>query len=255
MHNEFLAEPPPLPRLFSIRAVSIGIFVGGPLAAGYFIGQNYRQLGNVRAANVAFTVGIASTGVMLGILFNLPSEVAERIGRLFPAVYTPLAAYLAHWLQGEAIQQALEKGARKATGWVIAGWSIAALVVTLGAIIPFALAMPPLGFHGEKHTFGPKGAYEIYAAGEVSPEKIKALADYLIRCEYFNGEDLHLAQVVKDNNAYTLELPFDREHWDKPDFLKFIKTIKMEIEQTVLMGKLTLLIVDEDYSKKYRKEI
>lgn len=256
MHNEFLAEPPPLPRLFSVRAVGIGAFVGGPLAAGYFIGQNYRRLGKARAANIAFAIGIASTVTLFGTILLLPAEITERIPRqLIPGLYTPLAVYLAKRLQDDAINQAIAKGARKASGWVITGWSIASLIVTIGAVIPFALAMPPLGFHGEKHTYGPKGVYEIYSAGEVSPEEIKTLADYLIRCEYFNGEDLHLAQVVKSGNAYTLELPFDREHWDKPDLLAFLKNIKAEIEQSVLKGKLTLIIVDEDYSKKYRKEI
>jgi hypothetical protein len=256
MANEFLAEPPLPPRLFSVRAISVGAFVGGPLAAACFIGVNFGRLGHRRAARMAFAVGLISTVLLLWGITSVPSEIGDRLPRqLIPAIYTALAAYLAQRLQGDEIKRAIEQGARKVSGWVIAGWSVLSLVVTIGGVIPFALAVPPFGFHGEKQIFGPKGAYEVYYDGGVTQTETKALADYLMGCEYFSGEERHAVQVVKNGSGYTLSLAIDRQHWDKPELLASLKNAGAEIQQSALRGNLKLILVDEDFAKTYRKEL
>jgi hypothetical protein len=256
MPNEFVTEPSQPPRLFSIRAISVGTFVGGPLTAGIFIGLNYRRLGNERFAKMAFVAGVVSTFVLGLSIMLVPSEISERIPNSFiPMIYTSIAVSMANWLQGDEINRAMQKGALKASGLVITGWSIAALVVTLCTIAPFALAVPPFGFHGDKESFGPDGAYRVYYQGGVSKAELEKLADYLTESGYFNdGHDLAV-QVVKQNNDYTLSLPIDRRQWDRPELLDDLRNARSEIEQLVLTGKLTLILVDEDLRKTYRKEL
>jgi len=256
MTNSFLAEPPRAPRLFSTRAVGVGALVGGPIAAGTMIGLNYRRLGNSRACWYAFAGGALLTALMFWGLFNVPSEIVDRIPRqLMPAIYGPLAGYLAARLQGDGIRKAIEGGARKASAWAVAGWSIGSVVVTLGMIVPFALASPPLGFHGEKLAFGPHGAYEIYFAKGVDEPRREAVEKYLEHTGYFEGGNERPAQVDQQRGAYIVSLAIVRENWDKPDLLQYLGTVRADLEQFVLKGKVSLLLVDQDFARTYRKAI
>jgi len=256
MTNEFVVKPPQLLRLFSTRAVGIGAFVGGPLAAGIFMGLNFRRLGKSRASNVTFVIGLVLTALLIWGVVSIPAEINERIPRdLLPAIYAPLAAYLAHLLQGDAIKQAIENGARKASGWAITAWSLASLIVTLGVVILFALATPPLGFHGEKQTFGPGKVYDVYYEGGVSNAEVKALADYLIHAEFFSGNNHRAVHLAKRDGEYTLSLPIQRQYWDKSDLLIYLKGVRTDMEGSILKGKLTLVLVDEDFKKTYRKKL
>ncbi len=168
MTSNLPAEPPPSPRLFSIWAVGIGALVGGPLGGGVLIGLNYRRLGDRPAATKAFAAGAIATVVLLWLFFGPPAGVTYWIPKaLIPAVCGPLAAYLVVRLQGDAIRRVIGSGAAGATAGETAAWTAGALVVTLGALLPFLLLRAPLGFYGQKHAFGPRDAYQVYFAGRI----------------------------------------------------------------------------------------
>lgn len=129
------------------------------------------------------------------------------------------------------------------------------MIITLLAIIPFALATPSFGFRGEKQTFGAKGAYAVYFEGDVDRAEVKAVADLLIEREYFSDDVSGEVQLVKRAGVYTLSLPYGREVWEKSDLLATLRQVRDELEKNILHGKVTLVLVDEDFRKTYRKEL
>jgi|SRR5882724_2617394 len=254
MMNEFLAEPAK-PRFFSVRAIGAGAFFGGPLASFFFIGMNFRRLGNHRAANRTFVIGFAATLLLFFGYLVLPAEISEKIPReLMPILYVPLISYVAERLQGDAIKNALMNGSAKVSAWVIAGWSVVSLVATLAMILPVVLLLPPFGFHGEKQTFGPAGAYEVYVEGDITPTEVNALVDYLIKVQYFSGPNRQAIHLAKRADDFTLSLPVDRANWDKEDIHRALGNLKADMGRSVFKGKFILILVAEDRNRIYRRE-
>ena len=66
-------------KLHSMRGILIGTFLGGPLAAGYLVMENYQNLGNRDSASKSLIYGILGTIILFGITLALPEEIMDRI--------------------------------------------------------------------------------------------------------------------------------------------------------------------------------
>ena len=56
-------------RLYTERAISIGTFVGGPLAGAILFAQNFKALGMPIAARTSIFVGVGGLVLLFTILF------------------------------------------------------------------------------------------------------------------------------------------------------------------------------------------
>ncbi len=244
------------PRLFSPLATGLGTFFCGPLAGGVLIGLNYRRLGDHGSAIKAWAAGIVVTVLLLWGVVLVPLDLMDRIPTaLIPAICGPLAAFLTGRLQGDRIRQAIAGGAGRTSAWETAGWSLGALVVGVGLFVPFALARPPLGFHGQKHAFGPRGLYQVYYAGRISADARESLERYLTRTGYFVDDTPRLAQLAKRGGTYVLSLGIGRGDWDQPELVRHLNDVRGDLEEFVLRGKVRVEMVDQGRFRIYRREI
>lgn len=98
-------------KLYSKKAIGIATFIGGPLAAGYMMRQNYINLNNFRDGNRALTIGIVTTILLFAALFALPEEIMNKIPNyILPAIYTGIVYLIVERLQGFALNQHEEAG-------------------------------------------------------------------------------------------------------------------------------------------------
>ncbi|MBT34046.1 MAG: hypothetical protein CMO01_30655 [Thalassobius sp.] len=124
-------------KLYSQRAISIATFLASPLAAGYFIRENYRALGKNEAGHKAFLIGLVSTILLFGGILLIPEEVLEKIpNQLFPIIYTAITFAIVEKTQGEVLKQHKANGYEFYSAWRAAG--IAALLL-LAICIPVVI--------------------------------------------------------------------------------------------------------------------
>lgn len=79
-------------RMYTPSQVALGSFWGGPIAAAYFIHQNFQALEKHREAALTRTLGVIATLVFLLTLPFLPESFPSL---LIPLIYTSLALMVA----------------------------------------------------------------------------------------------------------------------------------------------------------------
>jgi hypothetical protein len=130
--EENILVAPPNYKLYDDRAVFVGTFIGGPLAAGYLIAENYKNLEERGKVLKTWLFAILATIVIIGVAFLIPTSSGSP-SYILPLLYSWFASYLAKWLQGDRI-----KLHRRDMGELYTRWR-AALVGLIGLVITFVI--------------------------------------------------------------------------------------------------------------------
>ncbi|MCZ6674187.1 MAG: hypothetical protein O7C75_14755 [Verrucomicrobia bacterium] len=232
--------------LFSIRAIGVATFLGGPLAGGVLIGLNFDKLGNKKARNYAYVLGTLSTVLIFWGILSLPSSIIDRVPNLLiPAIYTFIVVNLAKKFQLKAIESNLERGGNNGSGWVVAGVSLVAMALILATIVGYAWSIKPYEFEGEAYIHGIQ-KNEIYHNEDVEEQTLKQFGDYLMEWGYFHPEYAGTAQIQKVNSGYKVYLAYPKMHWIDPGFLEKIRSLGSDLEEQVLKDKVAIILVSED---------
>lgn len=121
-------------KLYSQRAISIATFLGGPLAAGYLVRENYLELNKPDEAKKAFIYGLLTTVAVFGFIFIMPESIMEKVpNQIIPLIYTAIIYYVVEQTQGETLKLHKELGNEFYSGWKAAriGFVSLLLLITL----------------------------------------------------------------------------------------------------------------------------
>lgn len=131
--EEDILQPSPEYKMYSYRSITLSTFLGGPLATGYLIAENFRQLGETAKFRTAWIVAIASTAVIIGVLLFVPG-IEKAPSFLFPVIYMGIASFLVKRYQGEPIKVHQENGGQFYSVWrgLLAG--VIAAVATFAVV-------------------------------------------------------------------------------------------------------------------------
>lgn len=122
-------------KFYSQRAISIATFLGGPLAAGYLVRENYLSLNKPDEAKKAFVYGLLATVAVFGFIFMMPESIMEKVpNQIVPLIYTVIIYYIVEQTQGETLNLHKELGNEFYSGWKAAGVGFVSLLL-LGAVI------------------------------------------------------------------------------------------------------------------------
>lgn len=261
MSNEASSSPipevePPSAKLFTAKAIGIGAFIGGPLAATTLLGLNFSQLGRKKQRNQTYLLGLGLTLSYFWLVSEIPQSVLDKIPTAAWGGLTGLIAYLlTENLQGELLRTHFAKLGQKASGWAVTGWSTLSLVVTLALILFLYVPMlTPFEFEKPVYSDGLLGN-EIYHGENVETETVKALGQYLVNIEYFDSEYSVPVQIRLEEEKYELYLSCLRDRWEDPATLSIFRNFAADIEADVLNKPVTIVLVDEDFNGVYRKRL
>ena len=123
-------------KLYSLKAIGGATFLGGPLAAGYMIGENYKALGKPNEGRTALVIGIVATILLFAGLFLIPEQTIDKIPRqLIPLIYTGIIWGIVEWKQGAILKSHEENGNSFFSGWKAAGIGfISLLIISVGIL-------------------------------------------------------------------------------------------------------------------------
>ena len=131
-------------KLYSEKAIMIATFFGGPVVAGYMMGENYKALNEEKLGVRSFVTGLLFSILMYAALFTLPDTILDSIPSVFiPAAYTFIVALIFHKYQKAAVLKHKENGGKFYSGWKAAGIGGLFLIVQIAVIFLFVYLVVP----------------------------------------------------------------------------------------------------------------
>ena len=132
-------------KLYQAKGIWIATALGGPLATGYLMWYNFKQLDESEKATNSIIISLGVTFLITALLFVLPESIVDKIpSYLFTSAYLGVAIPLVNQQQGEALKRHLKNNGEFESNWKAAGVGILA---ALYFIIVFILyAIPVLDF-------------------------------------------------------------------------------------------------------------
>lgn len=128
--------------LYSLRAISLATFFGGPLAASYLVKRNFEAFGKDKQGRNALIMGIAFTVAMFGLLFSLPEEIADKIPNfILPVIYTGIIALLVEWKLGARMHKHADEGGEFHSLWKAFFVGLVFLVILMAGVFSTVFVM------------------------------------------------------------------------------------------------------------------
>ncbi len=128
--------------LFTPLQVGIGTFMGGPLAAAYYLMSNFDVLNQQKEARYSLLIGILFTMAILGILPILPERFPDYI---LPISYAFAAAHIVKIKQLSKNKIAKSKKYQFRSNWKAVLVSFLGLIAFIIALIVYVFLLGFLG--------------------------------------------------------------------------------------------------------------
>lgn len=129
--------------LYSQKSIGIATFIGGPMAAGYLIRENYRSLDEPDKGRSALILGFVATAVIFFVIFSLPESIIDKVpNQILPAVYTLIIYLIVEKIHGDILNRHKEFKNKFYSAWKAAGIGILSLAIILISAFGFALFSP-----------------------------------------------------------------------------------------------------------------
>ena len=132
----------PARKIYSINAIWVGTFLGGPLSAGYLIAENFKAFGQRNKVGPTWIIAIIVTGVIFGGVFLIP-EIEAIPQQIIPLTYSVIAYAVATHFQGERIKQFTLESEKAFSMWRAVGISLLWCVITFAPFFLLLLLTDP----------------------------------------------------------------------------------------------------------------
>jgi len=143
-----------LTKLYSDKAIGIATFIGGPLAAGILVRQNFKNLGRSDLAKSTLFISIISTILLIVIIFSIPEQIIDKIPNIIiPSIYTGIIYLIVDKYQGQTLKIHKENGGLFYSNWKAAGVGAVSMIVFLLSMFAYVYFMPD-GFDTLKYDNG-----------------------------------------------------------------------------------------------------
>jgi hypothetical protein len=130
--NNFTDNQSLIRKFYSLRAITIATYLGGPVAAGYLARQNFIRLGKENYGGYSLIIGILSTLFIIIGLFSIPEPIMNKIpNAVIPLFYTAIIYLLIEKLQGRELKEHKDSNGAFYSGWKAAGIGAVCLVFLL----------------------------------------------------------------------------------------------------------------------------
>ena len=132
MHaNDLPAKP-----LYLEKAMSIAVFLGGPLPVAYIMASNFSALGETEKVLPTWGITLAFTVVYVSLLLSVP--VLQEVPQvLFPLTIMILAGFAYRKWQLPQINRSIDRGAKVFSNWRGAGVGLGFLLLNLVIYLAF----------------------------------------------------------------------------------------------------------------------
>jgi len=130
-------------KFYSKRAIGGATFLGGPLAAGYLIRENYLQLNEPDKGKQVLIYSIIASFLLFGGIFLIPENLIDKIPKiLIPAIYTGLISLYVEHIQGDVLNAHKTLGNTFQSIWKSIVIGIISLIIISTIVLAFIFLSP-----------------------------------------------------------------------------------------------------------------
>jgi len=196
----------PTEKIYKDRAIWVGTFLGGPLAAGYLIAENFKAFNEFDKAKMTWIYAIIATIVVFGGVFLIPDNV-KMPNQVIPLIYTAIAYYLVKHFQGQNISTHLDSGGQLFSWWRTIAVGLIGLAITIIPIFGFALLSDETSNIGtDTKTYGIMKHEIAFDKNNISESEVNKIADGFIKTTFFDEAVTKFVYAKKVNNNYELSI-------------------------------------------------
>lgn len=125
-------------KLYSLKSIALGSFIGSPLAAGYLISENYKALNEPDKARNTIITYIIATILLFIVLFLIPEEILDKVPSfIIPIIYTAIIGVIVEKQQGAILRSHEENGNELYSGWRAAGIGLVTVVIIIALVFGY----------------------------------------------------------------------------------------------------------------------
>ncbi|WP_281232565.1 hypothetical protein [Flavobacterium gelatinilyticum] len=129
----------PQQKIYSEKAIRVSAFLGGPLAAGYFIAENFKVFDDYEKVKQTWIICVSSLILVLALILLLPENI-DIPSIVFSLLYMGIASYFVKKHQEIKINEHIANGGEEFGWWRIIGISIGASLITAAVLVTLLFA-------------------------------------------------------------------------------------------------------------------
>lgn len=243
--EETLDIQTPTNKIYKDRAIWVGTFLGGPLAAGYLIAENFKAFDDSEKAKKTWIYAIIATIVVFGGVFLIPDNV-KIPNQIIPLIYTSLAYYLVQHFQGQNISKHINAGGHLHSWWRTISVGIIGLAITIIPIGGFALLSDSVANASiTTKTYGIMKHEIAFDKSNVSETEVNQLADGLTKTTFFDEAVTKYVYAKKVNDKYELSISVVDGIANDNQALQPFKDLRTDLQKLFPNNKIVFkLVVD-----------
>jgi len=236
----------PTQKIYKDRAIWLGTFLGGPLAAGYLIAENFKAFNDKDKAKKTWVYAILATIIVFGGVFMIPENV-KIPNQIIPLIYTAIAYYLVQYFQGQNISTHINSGGQLFNWWRTIAVGIIGLAITIIPIFGFALLSDSIENASiSTKTYGTIKHEIAFDKSNISEMEVNKIADGFTKMTFFDDEVAKYVYAKKDNDIYELYLSVvDGIANDSQALQPFIE-LRTELQTLFPSNKIVFKLVVDD---------
>jgi len=211
--SEQTTPPTPTFKIHKDKFIYAAAYIGGPLAAGYIIAENFKAFGDLKKYKQALAVTVLLTVLLVTVGMFTPAF--DKMPRLvIPLVYTFIAYWIMRWLQGQQIDEHILNDGPIFSAWRAALITLISLVITLALVFILAFA-----FEQEERTdtyYKPfaNTTHQIqYNSAHMEQTEVALLSNRLAEIAYLDSNSTMSLYVDKQGDEIQIWVPFLEPAW------------------------------------------
>jgi len=195
----------PTQKIYKDRAVWLGAFLGGPLAAGYIIAENFKAFNQPNKANKTWIYTIIATIVIFGGIFSIPDRV-KIPNQIIPLIYTAIAYYLVQHFQGANITAHINAGGQLHSWWRILSVGIVGLAIILIAVFFIVFLTDKVAATDTTKAYGVMKHEIAFDQNNITESEVDKIADGFTKTTFFDEAITKYVYATKVNNNFELSI-------------------------------------------------
>jgi hypothetical protein len=214
----------PVKKVYKDMKIWIATFIGGPLAAGYVIAENFKAIGEPHKVKKTWIYTILASALIFAGLFFIPG--ADQIpNKVIPAIYTAAAYLIVHYFQHAKITSFVNSGGQ------VHGWGRALGVGFVGGVITLLpIAVMAQMSNTTSSVYG-KAKNEIgFDANNISQAEIDEIAAVLTENGLFTDRKKIILYVKELDNNYEISMSIDESAINNEDVLRTLTEFRDQIQ-------------------------
>lgn len=244
--EETIVRELPTTKIYKDRAILLGTFIGGPLAAGYLIAENFKTFNNKRKANYTWIISIIATVLIFGSIFLIPDN-SKIPNQLIPFTYTIVIYYLTQHFQGKNIIDHLNAGGQFFIWWRTIVIGLIGLIITLIPIIAFALISDGINDAAiSTKTYGSLKHEIAFDKSNISEMEINQLAEGFIKTTFFDDAMTKFVYATKVNDTYELKLSVVDGMTNNQDAMQPFIDLRTDLQSMFPHHKIVFKLIVDD---------